>query len=97
MSTFVYPEFGKDVSEEYKKMEKVYNACEEANIEVPQVVKDYFEKIEEKDIDVSNGIMYEELDEKSYKIVNEDGRYFIIIDTKDIPKDVSKIRFVISS
>lgn len=95
MSTFIYPEYGTKLSEKYKKYEKIYDACIDAGIEPPKEVTDYFEKFEEKDFSIYDDIAYEQIDESLFQRGQDDGQSFIIIDVKNIPKNVDKIRFVI--
>lgn len=72
---------------EWLKMKKVYDACEQAGIDVPDEVKKYFEYNTPDD----NGV---EVDIKKYikewSTVMGDG---IEIDLTQLPKDIKIIRF----
>ncbi|MCP4569145.1 MAG: hypothetical protein GY841_16345 [FCB group bacterium] len=71
----------------WKKMKAIYDSCKDGDIEVPEIVEEFFD--------------YEEPDEKGVIIDLEDiaenwGSEYaegFEIDTKKLPKDITVIRF----
>lgn len=72
-------------NEEWKKMKKVYDSCEEAGLEIPDNVLKFFgyEAPDEAGVSI-------EIDHEEYQ---SDMREGIEIDLEKVPKHVKKIRF----
>jgi hypothetical protein len=76
----------KPADEKYKKMEQVYNLCQEMKVPVPSEVYDFF------DGESPNGLGVE----VNISVIkgNIDCGYSYDIDVTTIPKDVKFIRFI---
>ncbi len=90
MSTYIIGVVPPD--EDWKKMKQVYDACIEADIDIPDDVWTFFDK-EEPDED---GVLLDLLDKKEFAIcrpwgdMDSDG---FELDVCDIPKNVKTLRF----
>lgn len=87
MSTFVYGI--KPPNAEWKKMKAVWDACCEANIEVPEEVREFFGD-ESPD---PSGVLVDLKEAKVARPYHEEGEGFEV-DIDSLPKGVKTIRFV---
>lgn len=89
MSMSAYIQGLKPKTEEYEKKLNIYKSCKELNISVPQEILDFFdgEVCEE-------GIITEIPKEAIREYADDCCRDFFEVDLTNLPKDVTKIRFV---
>lgn len=87
MSMNTYVQGGKPADEEYKKMAKVWDACDLAGIDIPDEVYDFFdgEKPDGKTMWVD---IKEFVTEESF-----DGEEVWTVDVSKLPKDIKLIQF----
>lgn len=79
----------KSPDEKWRKMKAIYDACTDAEVEIPDEVDDYFNN-EPPDED---GVVIELEDEACCAVWNEDGFDGYIINLSLLPKDVTSIKF----
>jgi uncharacterized protein YfbU (UPF0304 family) len=74
--------------EKYKEMLSIYNACEKAQVTIPEEVMEFFNRGNPN----PNGMEIEI--KRSLKEVHEDGCNGFIVDISKLPKNVKLIKFV---
>ena len=91
MSMSTYVRGFRPPDEKWKKMKKIWDSCQEAGIDVPSEVDDFFDENEpdEAGVEIQLG-KKQGCEEWS----DGDGREGIEIDISKLPKDVTVVRFV---
>ena len=75
-------------TEDYKKKYAAFKACEEAGIEVPQQLWEYFNN----DIPYKDGVSTK----ISYERKTDDGGVIYEVDVSKLPPQVTKVQFIVS-
>lgn len=86
MSADIGLSFGKPVDKKYEKYAKVYRACEDADVEIPKDILDFF-----GDEEPDGKSLWLNEDEVSNDALSGD-RYEKIINIDKLPKDIKLIR-----
>ena len=79
----------KPVDEKWHAMKKIWVACVEVSIEIPEEVLQYFQ-FKEPD---ESGVMVEIEDHSCVYGYQDDSQAGFEVNVKDLPKDVTAIRF----
>lgn len=98
MGMSMYVEGIKPLDEDFLKMMAVYEACEEARVEIPKTVKDFFngETPDSLGVVVDLGSEPDSRNHPCCTYFSEEERNGFVIDCTQLPEGVKHIRFYVS-
>lgn len=95
MSVHTYVQLGRDIDEKTQKYQKILDACNDAGIEPPSEVRIFFEELDDDDIELEDGVLWEDTATDAISKYNtDDARSIISVDLSKLPEDVKHVRFV---